>query len=58
MEAGLLDFVRNDLEAGVEVNQGQRAFNLAAAGVQAARRELLSQPAAKLYDGNSTDYSG
>lgn len=58
MGAGLLVFVRNDLEAVVEVNQGQRAFNLADAGVQAARRELLSQPAADLYDGESTDNSG
>ena len=57
MGAGLLVFVRNDLEAVVEVNQGQRAFNLADAGVQAARRELLSQPAATLYDGDSTDNS-
>jgi hypothetical protein len=29
MGAGLLVFVRNDLEAVVEVNLGQRAFNLA-----------------------------
>ena len=58
MGAGLLVFVRNDLEAVVEVNQGQRAFNLADAGVQAARSELLSQPAADLYDGNSADNSG
>jgi hypothetical protein len=58
MGAGLLVFVRNDLEAVVEVNQGQRPFNLADAGVQVARCELLSQPAAELYDGNSTDNSG
>ena len=57
MGAGLLVFVRNDLEAVVEVNQGQRAFNLADAGAQAARRELLSQPDLDLYDGNSTDNS-
>ena len=40
MGAGLLVFVRSDLEAVVKVNQGQRALNLADAGVQAARRQL------------------
>jgi type II secretory pathway pseudopilin PulG len=57
MGAGLLVFVRNDLEAVVEVKQGQRAFNLADAGAQAARRELLSQPDPGLYDVNGTDNS-
>ena len=42
MGAGLLTFVRSDLEAVVEVNQGQRALSLADAGVQAARRQLRS----------------
>ena len=57
MGAGLLVFVRNDLETVVEVNQGQRAFNLADAGAQVARRELLSQPDPNLYDGNDADNS-
>lgn len=58
MGAGLLVFVRNDLEAVVEVNQGQKAFNLADAGIQVARRELLSQPAVNFYDGDGADNSG
>ena len=33
MGAGLLTFVRSDLEAVVEVNEGQRALSLADAGV-------------------------
>jgi type II secretory pathway pseudopilin PulG len=40
MGAGLLVFVRNDLEAVVEVNQGQNAFDMADAGAQAAKRHL------------------
>ncbi len=42
MGAGLLTLVQSDLEAVVEVNQGQRALSLADAGVQAARSHLLS----------------
>jgi hypothetical protein len=51
MGAGLLVFVRNDLEAVVEVNQGQRAIDAADAGVQAARRRLLFDATERLYDG-------
>ena len=40
MGAGLLVFVRNDLEAVVEVNQGQKAFDVADASVQVAKRHL------------------
>lgn len=57
MGAGLLVFVRNDLQAVVEVNQGQRAFEAADAGVQAARRQLLSDATANdttnIYDTNT-----
>lgn len=42
MGAGLLVFVRNDLEAAVQVNQGQEDFEAADAGIRAAERELLS----------------
>ncbi len=52
MGAGLLVFVRNDLQAVVEVNQGQKAFNAADAGVQAAKRELLSEACPESYDGS------
>ncbi|MDQ3912764.1 MAG: hypothetical protein M3305_13545 [Actinomycetota bacterium] len=53
MGAGLLVFVRNDLEAVVEVNQGQRAFNIADAGVQAAKHHLLGDKAPAHYDVDS-----
>jgi hypothetical protein len=55
MGAGLLTFVRSDLEAVVEVNQGQRALNLADAGVQAARRQLRSDAEPNHYDGDATE---
>lgn len=59
MGAGLLVFVRNDLEAVVEVNQGQRALEAADAGVQAARRQLLSDATANatanIYDNNGAN---
>ncbi|CAN5203515.1 hypothetical protein BH24ACT16_BH24ACT16_10820 [soil metagenome] len=51
MGAGLLVFVRNDLEAVVQVNQGQQAFEATEAGVQAAKRHLLSNACAESYDG-------
>ena len=50
MGAGLLTFVRSDLESVVEVNQGQRALSLADAGVQAARRQLRSDAEPDHYD--------
>ena len=55
MGAGLLTFVRSDLEAVVEVNQGQRALSLADAGVQAARRQLRSDAQPEHYDGNAAE---
>lgn len=51
MGAGLLVFVSNDLKAVVQVNQGQKALETAEAGVQAARRQLLSDATESLYDG-------
>jgi Tfp pilus assembly protein PilX len=59
MGAGLLVFVRNDLEAVVEVNQGQRAIDAADAGIQAGKRHLLTAATAdattNIYDGNTTN---
>src|SRR3954470_12706720 len=55
MGAGLLVFVRNDLEAVVQVNQGQRALNLADAGVQAAKRQLRSDAVPAHYDSNRAE---
>lgn len=42
MGAGLLVFVRNDLEAVIEVNQGQRALEMANVGVEAAKKHLAT----------------
>ena len=55
MGAGLLTFVQSDLEAVVEVNQGQRALSLADAGVQAARRQLRSDAQPGHYDANAAE---
>ncbi len=55
MGAGLLTFVSRDLNAVVEANQGQRAFDLADAGVEAAKRELSANPNGNFYDGGSDD---
>lgn len=55
MGAGLLVFVRSDLEAVVEVNQGQRAFETADAGVQLAKRRLLSDATRTAYDNDAAN---
>ncbi len=59
MGAGLLTFVMTDLNAVVEVNQGQKALETAEAGVQAARWELLTDATADAttngYDGNNSN---
>lgn len=57
MGAGLLVFVRNDLEAVVEVNSGQQAFDAADAGAQAAKRHLLSDADSESYDGDNVEDS-
>lgn len=51
MGAGLLVFVRNDLEAVVEVNQGQRALERANVGVEAAKKHLAT------VDGKPQNYN-
>lgn len=60
MGAGLLTFVRNDLEAVVEVNQGQVALKGAEAGAKAAERHLALVDAKRNnYDANpDTDADG
>lgn len=55
MGAGLLTFVRNDLEAVVEVNQGQLALETADAGVKAAKNQLIAVPGPTKYDGGPDD---
>jgi hypothetical protein len=42
MGAGLFTFVSRDLNTVVEENRGQRAFEMADAGIQAAKRQLTS----------------
>ncbi|WP_273843231.1 hypothetical protein [Rubrobacter calidifluminis] len=51
MGAGLLVFVNTDLTAVAQANEGQRAFDLADAGIQAARKQLASDPRPSDYDG-------
>ncbi|BBL78614.1 hypothetical protein RxyAA322_04680 [Rubrobacter xylanophilus] len=50
MGAGLLLFVQRDLESVVETNRGQRALELADAGVQLAKQQLNRDPYATHYD--------
>jgi hypothetical protein len=50
MGAGLLVFVRNDLEAVIEVNQGQKAFDIADSGVQVARQQIAGDKIPAHYD--------
>ena len=42
MGAGLLTFVSRDLNTVIEENRGQRAFEVADAGIGAAKRQLAS----------------
>jgi hypothetical protein len=42
MGAGLMTFVMRDLDTVVEENRGQQAFEMADAGIQAAKRQLIS----------------
>ena len=42
MGAGLLTFVQRDLASVVEVNRGQKALDIADAGVQAGKGQLSS----------------
>ena len=55
MGAGLLTFVRYDLMAVVEVNQGQRALEIADAGIQTARMQQLSDVVRQHYDRDHTN---
>lgn len=55
MGAGLLVFVRNDLQAVVEVNQGQLALETADAGVKAAKNQLIAVSSPAKYDGGADD---
>ena len=55
MGAGILTFVQRDLESVIEVNRGQRAFELADAGAQAGKRQLLSDAVRQHYDTSSAN---
>lgn len=50
MGAGLLVFVQRDLETVIEVNQGQRAMDIADSGAQAAKAQLLGDNIPAHYD--------
>ena len=51
MGAGLLVFVQTGLRSTVQVNQGQKALNMADAGVQAAKGQLIINASPIQYDG-------
>ncbi len=53
MGAGLLVFAQTDLSSMVEVNQGQKAFNLADSGAQLAGRQLRRNALPESYGGGS-----
>lgn len=55
MGAGLLTFVAADLNAVVDINQGQRAFEMADAGIRAAELQLMSDSTPDHYDGGAND---
>lgn len=55
MGAGFLVFVRNDLEAVVEVNRGQTALETADAGIKAARNQLVAVSSPARYDSGADD---
>ena len=57
MGAGLLIFVRNDLEAVVEVNQGRKALEAADAGIQLAEERLRQDAEPESYDGDADEDS-
>lgn len=54
MGAGLLTFVMTDLQSVTEANRGQRALDMAEAGVQAARTKLLAEAYPSSYDADNT----
>ena len=54
--AGLLTFVTTDLRSVAEANRGQQALQVADAGVQAAKQQLIQDDnAATGYDGGTDD---
>lgn len=52
LAAGFLAVVRSDLLSTISANHGQRAFDLADAGAQAAAARLRSDPDPERYDAN------
>lgn len=44
MGAGLLTFVASDLQAVMEVNRGEQAFELAEAGIEVAKAHIAENP--------------
>jgi hypothetical protein len=55
MGVGLLTFVQNDIKSVIEANKGQRAFNIADAGVQAAKAHLRVDSFREHYDTESAN---
>ena len=54
MGAGLLTFVSRDLNTVIEENRGQRAFEVADAGIEAAKRQFASDASSTAPEVTST----
>ena len=55
MGAGLLTFVMRDIDSVIETNRGQRAMDIADAGVQAAKSHLRVDSFREHYDTNAAN---
>lgn len=55
MGAGLLTFTMSDLKSEIEVNKGQKAMDIAEAGVQAAKAHLREDSFRQHYDTDPTN---
>ena len=58
MGAGLFAFVATDLEAVVEINRGEQAFELAEAGIEVAKAHLANDPSPADWSSGELDMAG
>ncbi len=58
MGAGLLAAVSSDLEAAVKANQGQRAFEMAEAGIEVAKARLAGDPTLSSWSSGELSLEG
>jgi type II secretory pathway component PulK len=58
MGAGLLTFVTTDLQAVVQVNRGEQAFELAEAGIEVAKAHLANDPSSSDWSSGELHMAG